>query len=97
MTSLNSYCAQDANEMKKLRKKQNPLVEKGDHIFNQVLTEFQPEIVVLHGMKPWKEFLERFQERISSESRYELFTDSVQLLEQQGVIAEMQLNGGQTS
>lgn len=95
MTSLNCYCVQDISELKALRKKKVPLVEKGDKLFTQVLTEFQPEIIVLHGTKPWKEFLERFKERIVPRVDTDtLLTDSVQSLEQKGVIAEMQLHGG---
>lgn len=93
MTHLNSYCAHDEKELKELKKKQDPLFEKGEQLFNEVLTEFTPEILVLHGTKPWKAFLERYQERIVPRVD-SILTDSVQLLEQQGVIAEMQLHSG---
>lgn len=93
ITNLNSYCAIEERELKELKKKQDPLFKKGEQLFNEVLNEFKPEIIVIHGSKPWKEFLERYQNRIVPRVNT-ILTDSVQLLEQQGVIAEMQLHSG---
>lgn len=64
ITSLNAYQINDIKELKHI-KKQNPIqYKRGQAIFDEVLTEFQPKIMILQGKATVDEFKTRFGERL---------------------------------
>lgn len=90
-TSLNTYQLESTDEVK-VAKKENPAnFERGNLIFNEVMDEFQPEIIILQGTAAYEQFKARYADRLA------IFNEDVtkvQLLEQTGPFAEMVYEDG---
>lgn len=80
-------------ELKQLKKEKDPLYLKGFDIFKNVLNEFEPKIVVIHGTSAYKLFMEQFKEQLV-DIEVDDIALSVQALEQKGVIGKFRLNNG---
>lgn len=63
---------------------------KGLDVFREVLTEFQPELIILHGADAVKQFRKQFALLLQDDH---MLVDKVQELEEVGVFAQLQLNG----
>ena len=63
--------------------------EKGFQVFREVLEEFQPEIVILHGADALKQFRHQFEDCLID---YYAHIEKVQELEEVGAFAEIHFN-----
>lgn len=89
--SLNTYQLKSADEAKVAKKEDTANYERGNTIFNEVLEEFQPEIIILQGTAAYEQFKARYADRLA------IFNEDVtkvQLLEQTGPFAEMVYEDG---
>ncbi|KGR77350.1 hypothetical protein [Ureibacillus sinduriensis] len=81
------------DELKALRKEQDPLYGEGFKIFKEVMEEFEPEVLIVQGSNTFKLFMEQFRVLLE-DVEVEDLTLSVQALEQKGVIAKLRLTSG---
>lgn len=92
LSSINCYISDPAN-LKQLKKSKDPLYIQGFEVFQQVLHEFEPYILILHGASTFKLFLNQFQHQLVDFKEQDL-KETVANLEQKGVIAKLPLNNG---
>lgn len=85
-TSLNTYQVESADELKVVKKENRQAFARGQGIFDEVLNEFQPEIIVLQGTAALNQFKEMYAERLVI---YNPTITKVQQLEVEGPFAEM--------
>ncbi|QCR30834.1 RNA 2'-phosphotransferase [Lysinibacillus sp. SGAir0095] len=93
LTSINLLNL-ESNEVKQLKKESDPLYLEGFDKFIEVLNEFEPEYLIIQGSTAYKLFLEQFKEQLF-EKKVDDLQVSVQILEQSGIIAKLQLNNGE--
>ncbi|MEK9196725.1 hypothetical protein [Ureibacillus sp. FSL E2-3493] len=92
LSSVNCFIS-DPDNLKQLKKSKHPLYIQGFEVFQQVLNEFEPNILVLQGASAYKLFFEQFQHQLV-ELREQDINETVANLERKGVIAKLQLNNG---
>lgn len=85
-TSLNAYQVESADELKEVKKEHPQIFARGQVIFDEVLKEFQPEIIVLQGTAALNQFKAMYAQRLVI---YDSTITKVQHLEGQGPFAEM--------
>ncbi len=61
-TNVTTLMADSAKQLKELKKTTPQDYEKGFQVFREVLEEFQPEIVILHGADALKQFRHQFED-----------------------------------
>lgn len=83
----------EVDELKALRKEQDPLYLEGFTRFKEVMEEFEPDVLIIQGSNAFKLFMEQFK-TLLADVEVENLTLSVQALEQKGVIAKLRLNSG---
>lgn len=92
LTYVNCYQAANPEKLKQMKRQKEPLYLRGFEIFEEILNEFSPEILILNGSSAFKLFMEVYTgvlvERSSS-------LDTVQELEKQGVFAKLPLKNGE--
>ncbi|MBB5149395.1 hypothetical protein [Ureibacillus thermosphaericus] len=94
LTNVNCLLAKDYKQFKQMKKENHLLYLSGKQLFEKVLNEFSPEIIIIQGSKAFDEFREIYQERLIH--KVETFeTGTVQELEKLGVIAEYPLENGE--
>nr|WP_106782259.1 hypothetical protein [Lysinibacillus timonensis] len=91
VTSVNCYVEPDIRKLKSMKKLNDPLIVKGARIFKEVVNEFSPQIIILQGSKALKEFHELYEDKLIIKGD---LTVPVSELENQGVIAELNLGSG---
>lgn len=96
ITNVNSYLAESTQELKRMKRANDPLYIKGLLLFEEVVNEFVPNIIIIQGSKAFNDFLESFGHLLINKLS-SIETDSVQQLEQQGVIAELPLLNGKNA
>lgn len=84
-TSLNTYQLESVNDAKIAKKVDTENFARGQQIFNEVLQEFQPEIIVLQGATTFNQFKTMYAEDLVI---YNPDITKVQLLEMEGPFAE---------
>ncbi|ATP38761.1 RNA 2'-phosphotransferase [Solibacillus sp. R5-41] len=85
-TSLNTYQVESADELKEVKKENPEAFARGQVIFDEVLNEFQPEIIVLQGTAALNQFKAMYAEQLVI---YNSTITKVQHLEAEGAFAEM--------
>lgn len=93
LTNTNCLFKENAQEVKQMKKEGHPLYKKGFQIFEDVVNEFEPEVLILQGSSSYKAFIDQFEGRLI-EYKGKDTQDTVAQLEQQGVIAKLPLNNG---
>lgn len=91
LANVNSL-VESTQHLKQIKKKNDALYKKGIKIFEEVLNEFKPEIIILQGSTVLKQFREQFENQLIFHN--DSF-EKVQQLEQMGVFAEFPLQNGQ--
>lgn len=85
-TNVTTLMADSAKQLKEFKKTIPQDYEKGFQVFREVLEEFQPEILILHGADALKQFRHQFNDCLVD---YYAHIEKVQELETVGVFAEM--------
>lgn len=85
-TNVTTLMADSAKQLKELKKTIPQDYEKGLQVFREVLEEFQPEIVILHGADALKQFRKQFEDCLID---YYAHIEKVQALEEVGAFAEI--------
>lgn len=92
LTSVNCLISDDVR-LKQLKKSEDPVYLQGFEVFEEVLNEFEPEILIVQGTSAFKLFLEQFEEQLIDFNK-EYSGSTVQQLEQKGIIANYRLKSG---
>ena len=90
-TTLNTYQLEQASDAKSAEKEDATNFMRGQHIFNEVLQEFQPEIIILQGTPAFQQFKTMYAESLVI---YNPSVTKVPLLEAEGPFAEMNYESG---
>ncbi|MGM9944620.1 MAG: hypothetical protein ACI33M_06735 [Lysinibacillus sp.] len=85
-TNVTTLMADSVKQLKALKKTTLQDYEKGFQVFREVLEEFQPEIVILHGADALKQFRHQFEHCLID---YYAHIEKVQELEEVGTFAEI--------
>ena len=85
-TNVTTLMADSAKQLKEFKKTTPQDYEKGFQVFREVLEEFQPEIVILHGADALKQFRHQFKDCLID---YYAHIEKVQELEEVGAFAEI--------
>lgn len=85
-TNVTALMADSAKQLKEFKKTAPQDYERGFQIFREVLEEFQPEILILHGADALKQFRHQFNECLVD---YYAHIEKVQELEAAGTFAEI--------
>lgn len=93
LTNVNCLSTESAQMFKQMKKHEHPLYKRGLQIFEEVLNEFAPEIVILQGSSAYKAFIEQFGDRLDG-FEGQSTNETVQQLEQKGVLAKIPLKNG---
>ncbi len=93
LTNVNCLPVESAQKLKQMRKEQHRLYKRGLEIFEEVVNEFEPEILVLQGSSSYKSFIDNFGDKLVDFIGKDT-SDTVQQLEQKGVIAKLPLKNG---
>jgi len=94
LTNVNGFMAEDYKQFKQMKKENHFRYLAGKKLFELVLYEFSPEILIIEGSKAFDEFRENFHDRLIHKA--DVFdTGNVQELEQSGVVAELPLQEGE--
>ena len=88
-TNVTTLMADSAKQLKEFKKTTPQDYEKGFQVFREVLEEFQPEIVILHGADALKQFRHQFEDCLID---YYAHIEKVQELEEVGTFAEIHLH-----
>lgn len=96
LTNVNCFIAKDDKQFKQMKKENHDCYLTGKKLFEEVLHEFSPEIIIIHGSKAFHEFREIYQDRLVHKTDAFL-TGTVQELEKLGIIAEFPLRSGKNS
>lgn len=84
----NALQTNSAQELKQLKKQMPEDYVKGQQIFKEIVHEFQPDFIILHGTQAVQQFRLLFEQELLD---YHPSIDKVQNLEEIGVFAEIQL------
>ncbi|KYG89176.1 hypothetical protein A0U40_12595 [[Bacillus] sp. KCTC 13219] len=90
-TYINTLQVKDVQELKLVRKETPNLYKRGQVIFQEVVEEFQPEFIVLHGTEAVQQFRMNFAEQLTD---YYSQVNKVQQLEEYGVFGELHCKNG---
>lgn len=93
LTSLNAYEVADVKDLKNIKKQQPAQFARGEQIFDEVLAEFTPKIIVLQGKQVVEQFGQRFAERLTL---HQTKLTKIQELEEAGLFATLQTDDGST-
>ncbi|WP_431028787.1 hypothetical protein [Lysinibacillus sp. LZ02] len=85
-TTITALMAESAKNLKEHSKVVPEDYEKGYDIFGQVLAEFQPEVMILHGADALRQFRQRFADSLIDHYAH---VERVQDLEEVGAFAEL--------
>ena len=85
-TNVTTLMADSTKQLKEFKKTTLQDYEKGFRVFREVLEEFQPEIVILHGADALKQFRHQFKDCLID---YYAHIEKVQELEDVGAFAEI--------
>ncbi len=85
-TNVMTLMADSVKQLKEFKKTIPQDYEKGFQVFREVLEEFQPEIVILHGADALKQFRHQFEDCLID---YYAHIEKVQELEEVGAFAEI--------
>ena len=85
-TNVTTLMADSTKQLKELKKTTPEDYERGFQIFREVLEEFQPEILILHGADALKQFRHQFNDCLVD---YYAHIEKVQELETVGTFAEI--------
>ena len=85
-TNVTTLMADSAKQLKEYKKTIPQDYEKGLQVFREVLEEFQPEILILHGADALKHFRQQFEDSLID---YYAHMKKVQDLEEVGAFAEI--------
>ena len=88
-TNVTTLMADSVKQLKEFKKTIPQDYEKGFQVFREVLEEFQPEIVILHGADALKQFRHQFEDCLID---YYAHIEKVQELEEVGAFAEIHFN-----
>lgn len=93
LTSVNCFLAEDDKHFKQMKKENHFLYNSGKKLFEEIVYEFAPEVMIIEGSKAFDEFRKIYDERLIN--KVDTFhTDNVKELEKYGVIAEFPLDKG---
>lgn len=93
LTSLNAYEVDDVKDLKHIKKNQPAQYKRGQEIFDEVLTEFAPKILILQGKATVEQFQARFDEcLIIKNTKHTKIKD----LEEAGLFATLHTENGAT-
>ena len=92
ISSLNTLQVSDATELKTIRKNNIALYERGVEIFEEVLQEFKPKVLILQGNTAINEFINKYKEQLMFLNSP---TKKVQQLEAEGPLAQMFYEDGE--
>lgn len=92
-TYVNTLQVQNAQELKQAQKESPALYKRGQAIFQEVLEEFQPQWMILHGTEAVQQFRASFAEQLTD--HYSQIS-KVQELEELGIFAELSYKNGNT-
>ena len=90
-TTLNTYQLEHASDAKSAEKEDATNFVRGQQIFDEVLQEFQPEIIILQGTQAFHQFKAIYDESLVI---YNPTITKIPLLEEEGPFAEMQYATG---
>lgn len=93
LTSLNAYEVDDIKDAKLVKKQYPTQYERGQQIFEEVLTEFAPKIIILQGKAAVEQFQQRFNERLIIKNTKHT---KIQDLEEAGLFATLHTADGRT-
>ena len=85
-TNVTTLMVDSLKQLKECKKTTPQDYEKGFQVFREVLEEFQPEILILHGADALKQFRHRFEDSLID---YYAHIKKVQELEEVGTFAEI--------
>ena len=85
-TNVTTLMADSAKQLKEFKKTTPQDYERGFQVFREVLEEFQPEILILHGADAVKQFRNQFEDCLID---YYAHVEKVQELEEVGAFAEI--------
>ncbi|MEO4053788.1 RNA 2'-phosphotransferase [Solibacillus sp. CAU 1738] len=91
VTYVNALQTNSAEELKQARKQMPDAYFKGQQIFKEVVHEFQPDTIILHGTQAVQQFRLLLDGQLIDDKAS---IDKVQHLEELGVFAEIQLENG---
>ncbi|WP_042470340.1 hypothetical protein [Bacillus ndiopicus] len=91
ITYMNVLQARDAKEFKLTHKENLALYSRGQEVFGEIVEEFQPEFIVLHGTEAVQQFRTHFAEQLAD---YYSQVNKVQQLEEYGVFGELHCKNG---
>lgn len=91
LTSLNAYEVDDLKDLKQVKKQQPAHYARGEQIFDEVLAEFAPKIIILQGKQAVEQFQQRFAEQLTIKNTKHT---KIQDLEEAGLFATMQKDDG---
>lgn len=87
LSSVNCLLVDDYKQFKQVKKENHFLYVSGQKLFEEVVFEFGPKILIIEGTKAFDEFREVYSKRLINKVN-QFDTASVQDLEKLGVIAE---------
>lgn len=91
LTSVNCFLAKDDKQFNQMKKENHFLYNSGKKLFEEIVYEFAPEIMIIEGSKAFDEFRKIYCERLVN--KVDTFhLDNVKELEKHGVIAEFPIN-----
>ncbi|SOC23318.1 hypothetical protein SAMN05880501_11548 [Ureibacillus xyleni] len=91
LSYINCLYTESPQQLKLLKKQNDPIYHRGLEVSKLVLNEFSPKILIVQGTTAWKYFLERFESQLIDFNSKDL---TVQQLESIGTVAKLQLENG---
>lgn len=90
ISSINTLMVDSLKEWTTVKKERPADYEKGFRVFREVLAEFRPELLILHGADALKQFRKQFKDELVDAYPQ---LDKVQELEKIGPFGELLING----
>ncbi|RUL50322.1 hypothetical protein [Lysinibacillus antri] len=91
-TNVNCLYMESTKKYNELKKQKDPSFIKGSEIFQEVLNEFTPKVLIVQGTTAWKYFLEEYEDQLID---YNGKGYSAQQLETNGVVGRLPLANGE--
>lgn len=91
LTSLNAYEVDDVKDLKQVKKQYPAQYARGQEIFDEVLHEFAPKIIILQGKTAVEQFQERFADNLLVKNTKHT---KIQDFEEAGLFAALHLEDG---
>lgn len=92
LTNVNCLYMENTKKYNELKKKNDARFIKGISVFQEVLNEFVPKVLIVQGTTAWKLFLEEYEEQLIDFDGKGL---SAQQLEAKGVVGKLPLANGE--